>query len=381
MSEEKSSYKMDVIDLPDYTEVGSIRKVLAKMIEEDGSDIHINAKQMLLVEKHQKYHPISHAPLEYIEVEKMAEEIYGSESATSIIYSGSYIDEEFEMQHDKGCGAGNKNYRFRVNIVGTMVRGRIAPSITIRMLPPDPPLWKSMGYGENLWKAFRPQNGLVIVSGPTGSGKSTLLASGIRRILEERSNEKIITLEDPIEFVYDGVLDERNIINQSSMPENIENFIEGMRPMLRRRPTIILIGESRDAETIRASIYAAQTGHLVYTTTHSNDAADSIKRLLQDFPVEDHPSILASLCDSVRLVVNQRLIPSTDGKMVAIRDILVFTKEVRDRIAVCNIENVTSVVRELVENNGISMLKHAKAYHDKGLISDLTLSSISNEFL
>ena len=199
-----------------------------------------------------------------------------------------------------------------------------------------------------------------ILTSATGSGKSTLLAAIIRNITEDvDSNRKVLTYEAPIEFVFDNVEKVSSVVSQSEIPRHLPSFAAGVRNALRRKPRLILVGEARDPETISAVMEAAMTGHPVYTTLHSNSVAETIRRLVVSFPPEERQGRTIDIIETVRLVISQRLVPTVDGKRVALREYLVFNEEIRDILLETDILNITNTVRKLVREQGRTMAADA----------------------
>jgi defect-in-organelle-trafficking protein DotB len=224
---------------------------------------------------------------------------------------------------------------------------------------------------EAILNAIAPEQGVVYVTGATGSGKSTLLASIIRSIAEDaESNRKVLTYEAPIEFVFDNVEKISSVVSQSEIPRHLPSFAAGVRNALRRKPRLILVGEARDPETIAAVMEAAMTGHPVYTTLHSNSVSETIRRLVITFPPEERQGRTIDIIETVRLVISQRLVPTVDGKRVALREYLVFDEKIRDILLDTDILNITSVVRKLVREHGKTIEADAKEKFKEGFISE-----------
>ena len=216
-----------------------------------------------------------------------------------------------------------------------------------------------------------PQEGVVYITGATGSGKSTLLAAIIRKLAEDPlASRKILTYESPIEFVYDSVVMPSSVVAQSEIPKHLPSFADGVRNALRRKPHLILVGEARDTETISAVIEAALTGHPVYTTLHTNGVAETIRRLVGSFPKEERLGRTIDIVETLRLIVWQRLVPSTDGKRIALREYLVFSEALRDKLLDSDPEQVTQTTRKLLNEQGQSMLSDVEAKYKEGLLSD-----------
>jgi defect-in-organelle-trafficking protein DotB len=228
--------------------------------------------------------------------------------------------------------------------------------------------------------AITPEQGVVYVTGATGSGKSTLLASIIRSITEDAdSNRKVLTYEAPIEFVFDNVEKISSIVSQSEIPRHLPSFAAGVRNALRRKPRLILVGEARDPETISAVMEAAMTGHPVYTTLHSNSVSETIRRLVITFPSEERQGRTIDIIETVRLIISQRLVPTVDGKRVALREYLIFDEKIRDILLETDILNITNVVRKLVREHGRTMEADAHEKFKAGLITERQYRVISEQ--
>ena len=195
--------------------------------------------------------------------------------------------------------------RFRVNAH----RQRGAYAVTVRYIPNRVPQLEDLGLPKVLEALTQLQQGLVLVTGQSGSGKSTTLAALVDRINHERAAH-IITLEDPIEFLFEHG---RGIVEQREVGIDCPSFASALRHVLRQDPDVVLIGELRDLETMATAISAAETGHLVFGTLHTNSAAGTLDRLLDVFPAGQQAQIRCQLAESLRAVVTQRLLPRADG--------------------------------------------------------------------
>jgi defect-in-organelle-trafficking protein DotB len=184
------------------------------------------------------------------------------------------------------------------------------------------------------------------------------------------SHRKVLTYESPIEFVYDSVEKHSAIVSQSEIPRHLPSFAAGVRNALRRKPRLILVGESRDTETIGAVMEAAMTGHPVYTTLHSNGVAETMRRLVTTFPAEERQGRTIDIIETIRLVISQRLVPTVDGKRVALREYLVFDEKVRDTLLDTDMTMITQAVRKMVREKGKTMVADAKEKFDAGIITE-----------
>jgi len=218
-----------------------------------------------------------------------------------------------------------------------------------------------------------PQEGVVYVTGATGSGKSTLLAAIIRAIAEDpQSNRKILTYESPIEFVFDAIDKPSSVVSQSEIPRHLPSFAAGVRNALRRKPRLILVGEARDPETIDAVLEAALTGHPVYTTLHTTGVAETIRRLVGNFSPEERHGRAIDIIETLRLIIWQKLVPTVDGRQVALREYLVFDESTRGKLLESDIDRVTTATRKLLIERGQPMIVEAKQKFDAGIISEHT---------
>ncbi|WP_242849912.1 type IV pilus twitching motility protein PilT [Clostridium aceticum] len=168
---------------------------------------------------------------------------------------------------------------------------------------------KSLGLPQSVFNLPDLRNGLVLVTGTTGSGKSTTLAAIIDRI-NKQYKHNIITVEDPIEYIHQNI---QSIVNQRELHADVDSFADALRSALRADPDVILVGEMRDLETIRTVIRAAETGHLVFSTLHSRDAASSINRIIGVFPPDEQSQIRQQLSSCLKAVISQQLLPKVDG--------------------------------------------------------------------
>ncbi|HEY8901573.1 MAG TPA: PilT/PilU family type 4a pilus ATPase [Chthoniobacterales bacterium] len=178
-----------------------------------------------------------------------------------------------------------------------------------RYIPEAIPDLASLGHRPSIQRACAIERGLVLVTGITGSGKSTTLASIVKQISQTRQ-AMIITVEDPIEFIFPN---SRSVVKQREVGNDTRSFAEALRHVLRQDPDVILVGEMRDLETIRAAITAAETGHLVLGTLHTIDAPKAIDRMVDAFPGDQQPQIIAQLANALEMIVSQRLLPREGG--------------------------------------------------------------------
>ncbi len=214
--------------------------------------------------------------------------------------------------------------RFRVN--GFRQRGAI--SFAFRLIPDEVPSFVELGLPEGVAALAEEQRGLVLCTGATGSGKSTTLAAILGHVNATRRCH-IVTIEDPIEFLHD---DKQSIVNQREVGLDTASFGEALRRALRQDPDVILIGELRDAETAETAMQAAESGHLVLSTLHTLDAAESISRIIEFFPPAKQQQVHSILAGVLRGVISQRLLPRVDGGRVPAVEVMVANARIADLI-------------------------------------------------
>lgn len=230
--------------------------------------------------------------------------------------------------------------RFRVNAYQEKDEGL---SAAIRLIPLTAPSLELLNLPEAVEKLADARQGLMLITGPTGSGKSTTLAALVDKINTTKDSH-VITIEDPLEFVHDSKV---SIITQREVGTHVESFILGLRAAMRQDPDVILIGEMRDAESMMEAMRAASTGHLVISTLHTNDAVQTINRVVQAFPPHEQEGIRRQLANVIQGAVAQRLIPHSCGiGRVLAMDILVRTATVRDYIDRGKLAEIYQLIQE-----------------------------------
>jgi twitching motility protein PilT len=253
-------------------------------------------------------------------------------------------------------------YRFRVN--GFFQRGNVA--ISVRVIPKDIPQPSKLGLPKALIGMAGKSQGLILVTGPTGHGKSTTLASLIDRINTTRPCH-IITVEDPIEYVH---ANKKAVVEQREVYADTLSFSNALKYVLRQDPDVILVGEMRDPETIAAALTAAETGHLVMATLHTNDAAQSIDRIIDSFPAHQQSQIRIQLAGSLLGIVAQRLIPKKDGSgRIAAFEVMVNTSAVRTIIREAKTHLAPSIIETGAKDGMITMEKAVGRLYERNLIT------------
>ena len=363
-----------LVDEPVRFTAEALDRLLLHCVELEASDITFQSNANILSEIHGKLYKVTKRKITNTEVGDLLNIIYGANGTTQI-YSGKDIDTHYEIRPSRA-----KRYRFRVNATGCQVEGHDGIQITLRTIPTTPPDINNLNLEPEIIANMAPFQGTVVITGSTGSGKSTLLASIIKHLLEEeQGNRKMLTYEAPIEFVYDTVEAPSSLISQSEIPKHLPSFAAGVRNALRRKPRLILVGEARDQETIAAVIEAALTGHPVYTTVHSNGVADAVRRMIATFPADERHSRALDILETMRLIVWQKLSPSTDGKRIALREFLVFDDKIRDVLLTTDVNALAQTTRKLLKQFGQPMIMDATKKFKEGLLPEREYKLIINQ--
>ena len=240
-----------------------------------------------------------------------------------------------------------KEARFRVNIF--LQSGEI--SCALRLIPTKIRNIEELNLPPVLHEFARPSQGFVIITGPSSQGKSTTLAALIDEINHTRTDH-IITIEDPIEYVFE---DDRAIVDQREVYQDTLSFARALRSTFRQDPDVIMVGEMRDPETAAIAITAAETGHLVFATLHTNSAAQTIHRIVDSFPPTQQDQIRAQLSGSLLGVVSQRLIPRIKGGLIPACEVMVSTPAVANLIRENKIHELPLVIETSAERGMISL--------------------------
>ena len=291
-----------------------IKKLLKSVLAFESSDLHlvVGSEPQIRIDK--ELRPLNLPVLDAKDVEEMAYSLIEDKQKKNF-EEYNELDFSFEL---KNIG------RFRANYYRT-IHGI---ACAFRMIPIDVPTLDEYGNPPIFKELIKKEKGLILVTGPTGSGKSTTLASMLHEInLTERRH--IITVEDPVEFVHKNI---KSLFSQRDVGTNTRSFAAALKYALRQDPDIILIGEMRDAETIGAALTAAETGHLVFGTLHTNSAPGTINRIIDVFDGEEQAQVRAQLASSLVAVISQTLIPRTGKGKVATQEILITNPAVQNQI-------------------------------------------------
>jgi twitching motility protein PilT len=305
-----------------------VDRLLVSLVNESGSDLHLSAGRPPYRRIHGTLTPVPGEPV--LTSEEILDILKEIMPAANI--------EQLTTEYDTDCAYEIKGVaRFRVNGYRDM-NGYCS---VMRVIPEVIPTFEDLNLPEVMRTFCMLSKGLVIITGPTGSGKSTTLAAMIDYINQNR-NEHIITIEDPIEFVHTP---KKCVINQREVHRNTESFARALRAALREDPDIVLVGEMRDLETMEIAIETAETGHLVFTTLHTNNAATAVERMIDKFPEGRQNQIRSMLADTLKGVVAQTLCKKIEGGRIAVFEVLVVTTPVAALIREAKTHMLPSVMQ------------------------------------
>jgi twitching motility protein PilT len=321
---------------------------LFKMMKEQGaSDLHLSSGSQPIFRLHGEMVRLNFKSLSHEEIEALLYEILSEKQKS-----------EFEAKKDLDFAYSIPDLaRFR----GNMMMQHKGVSAVFRLIPSKILTADELALPEGVRKMTMLKKGLVLVTGPTGSGKSTTLAAMIDLINSSR-REHILTLEDPLEFIHENKL---SLLNQRQIGEHSESFTAALRAALREDPDVILVGEMRDLETISLAMTAAETGHLVFGTLHTNSASKTIDRIIDVFPRDSQEQIRAMLSESLKGVVCQQLLKVAEGKgRVAAFEILVGTPAIANLIREGKTFQIPSIIQtarkdgmQLMDQHLLDLLK------------------------
>lgn len=322
-----------VFEFEGYLEKESFDDLLRFCGDRKASDITITPDQYVLAEIGGKLCRVTTRTISSAEIENCVRYVYG-ENGPAEALAGNDLDPSHEVRI-----RGQRVRRYRINITPGRIKGGVGMQMTIRTLPSSPIPIEVLKIEPELLRATRPTNGIIFVCGPTGSGKSTLMSSIIRMIVERPdANEKVLEFSSPIEYVFDDVEMPSSSVFQTHVgrhlkprDRSVSEWAYAARNSLRRKPKIIVLGESRDAETIEETIKISQEGHLTYTTMHTNSVAETINRAINVFPHETRDRMSIDLMGALRMIVVQILVPRVGGGMVGVREFMVFDPKTRER--------------------------------------------------
>lgn len=303
--------------------------ILREAFQAGASDIHFTQIRPPFFRVDGQLHPVGEDKLTAEDIKAMqAKLLHGQQRASQLLIDRQQADFSYSLP---------EGVRFRVNIFYRLGLAAIA----MRLIPKEIKTLEQLNLPQRLVEFAEMKQGFILIVGPSGHGKSTTLAALIDYINNSR-REHMITIEDPIEYQFAENL---SIIDQREIGQDAVSFAEAVRATLRQDPNVIMIGELRDLETMRTAITLAETGHLVFGTLHTNDAAQAVERLIDSFPSGQQQQIRSQLAVALSGVISQRLLPWTRGGRIPATEIMIATPAIRNVIREGNIHQIVSIIQ------------------------------------
>jgi twitching motility protein PilU len=301
------------------------------MVEKKASDLFFTSYAPVKIKIEGQIFPVNK---QILSPEMVKQAAYGLMNAEQIEYFEEELEIDFAIS-EPGLG------RFRVNVF----HQRGYPAIVLRYITADMPKLEQLGMPEILKDLVMHKRGLILMVGAAGAGKSTTLAAMLN-YRNENSSDHILTIEDPIEFLH---ANKKSIVNQREVGLDTKSYHRALRSAMRAAPDVILIGEIRDRETTQAAISLAGTGHLCIATLHANNSAETLDRLINMFPRDQHDQIFLDLSQYLRAIMSQRLVRAKDNKRVAAVEVLLNTPHIQELIKKGDVIGVKEALRNTTE--------------------------------
>ncbi len=339
------------------------------------SDIRIETHKPVFVQLHGRMRQVTRRTFTEREVEEAVNRLYGAEGVARL-KRGEDFDVSYEVQPDR-----RTRFRFRVNATAVLAHGDDGGAVVARALPVRSRPLSEQDVEPEIIQACMPRTGLVFIAGGTGNGKSTLQAGITReRLVDPHSHVAILEYSSPIEFTFDDVEGATAAISQSEIPRHLPSFAAGIRNAMRRAGDVIIIGECRDGETMAAAAQAALTDHAVYSTIHAGTLSETVQRIVSLCPLEERGALTVAVAQTLRLIVNQRLVPSLDGTRTALREFLVFDRPMRRKLADTNPDRWPALVEDmLAEGRGQSFERAIQRALGEGRIGEATAADVRGD--
>lgn len=304
-----------------------LETLLDAVINQNGSDLHFSEGRYPTIRVNGELVPLLNTKI--LEKQDTVEILKHLISSDRLAKFETNLESNFAYEYKQG-------HRFRGNAF--VQQGKAG--VVLRLIPNKIPTLEELNLPTILYDFARKKQGFFLTVGPVGQGKSTTLASMIEQVNQERA-EHIITIEEPIEYVY---VQKKSIIDQREVPIDTRDFYSGLIGTLRQDVDVILVGEMRDKETIQAAVTAAETGHLVFSTLHTNNAAQTIDRIIDSFPAEQQDQIRMQLSTSLLGIFSQRLVPRVSGGMIPAYELLINNSAVANLIREKRTHEIDTIV-------------------------------------
>ncbi|MFA5029782.1 MAG: type IV pilus twitching motility protein PilT [Patescibacteria group bacterium] len=334
-----------------------LESLLQKAVGQEASDFHLIANLQPFIRIDGELKQLDKKIFEPKEIEILVKRIISEQQLKRFL-----VEKELDFAYETSDG-----YRFRINL--HLEKGNFG--LSARVIPKEIPSMEDVDMPETVYRLCGLERGLIIVTGPTGCGKSTSLAAMIDYINENR-NVNIITLEDPIEFLFKP---KKSIVRQRQLGSDMLSFQNGLTHVLRQDPNVIMVGEMRNLETIAATITLAETGHLVFATLHTYSASQTIDRIIDIFPPHQQNQIRMQISITLQGIISQRLIPRADHGRVAAREVLLNTPAVANMIRENKIAQIKTAIQTGAKEGMVTMDNYLLNLFQNGIISKETFNN------
>lgn len=334
-----------------------LAEVLKQAVDQKAADIFIVAGQPITIKVYNKLVTLNDTKLSPDKTNQMIHDIYALAQHRDDHKLKKHGDDDFSFSVP-GLS------RFRVSTYKQ--RGSLAA--VIRVISFDLPNPKEIGIDDNIIQLANINKGLILVTGPAGTGKSTTLACMIDYINKTQAKH-IITLEDPIEHLHSHA---KSIVSQREISIDSDSYVSALRAALRQSPDVILLGEMRDYETINIALTASETGHTVISTLHTLGAATTIDRIIDVFPANQQHQVALQLSMTLETVISQQLVPTIDGRLVPVFEVMIVTPAIRNLIREKKVHQIDGIIASNSMNHMISMESSLLKLYQEGIISKET---------
>lgn len=320
------------------------------------SDLILQTYEPAIILVHGKPIQISRYRLQPSQIDIISSLILNNQNIKSTLAGGNDYDHAFDIpdqDHSDDHGV-PRRHRFRLNATAIGGKGNDNKQLVMRHIPADPPTLQEITFPEELYTEFALEQGMFVIAGETGSGKTTTFAACKRYILEGNTHIQgnILTYEKPIEFMFDGIQSATCVIAQSEVGVHIPSFAAGVRNSLRRKPSLVVVGEMRDYETISAANNVAIQGHPVFGTVHANDSSLVIRRMVMEYEYHQQAQAYAEISGNMRLIVSQSLAPNlNDDGRVCLRDYIILDPNRAEILLDAGPMGSVKILREWQEKN------------------------------
>lgn len=356
-----------------------LQEMMREVVAQGASETLLQPGEPVILEIDGEFQQLTERALDQGEVQQLINWATDNDKASSLLIQGQEIKASYVVKDpvERDTRGEKKKTRFRVAAGRGEVNGEMAYQILMRKIDSEPARLAESELPPKLLEAVTPRNGIIWLSGPTGSGKTTFFSAICRYILEHRTQIRgnIVFIEEPIEQTYDTIPCDHSIVFQMEVGRDVPTWEHGVRQLMRRRPKLIVIGETQSRVTAEAAMAAALTGHPVFTTLHCNDVASMPSRILSFFDDSVKQQMLYDWVTTARVLFNQMLVPRKGGgRRVVLREYLIMTEELRQELLdIADPGALTLRLKHAVEEEGCSMAQAALNAHAEGLIDDATL--------